>query len=266
MKPKIAFFLASSLIATGMTLASNVSFGQRAGRFLADAFEFVGPVSGLFSSIVKSGGDRVARATLDFTPESLKAGFHNNSYVNSASYDQNAALIGSHAGTFSATSGFISSANSANPASGFAPRSQESRFEVVPGSNGIPATSTLVNPFLSSKTGSLLEAYAKSASSLTREREDIWNFMASRPGAFDLSRLVLGRTGERTDKEVLDLNGNALAKDGTTASTLNNQLLAPTLGDVTDPSGQVPLPSSLLLVLAGLGLTACGLCSKNNKR
>ena len=251
MKPKIAFFLASSLIATGMTLASNVTFGQRAGRFLADAFEFVGPVSGLFSSIVKSGGDRVVRESLDFTPDSLRTGFQTSSTSRGSSYDQNTALIGS------ASSGFISSANAAAGAGGFAPRSKDGFNDIVPGANGVPATSLLSNPFATGKSGSLLEAYSKSASSLTREREDIWNFMASRPGAFDLSRLVLGRTGERTDKEVLDINGNALIRDGATANALTNQALLST----QEPSGQVPVPASVFLVLAG-----CGIVLRMNSR
>jgi hypothetical protein len=53
MKKALVIFAASSMFATGVSLASNVSFGQKMAAFLSEAFEFVGPVSGLVHALVK---------------------------------------------------------------------------------------------------------------------------------------------------------------------------------------------------------------------
>ncbi len=53
MKKALVIFAASSMLATGVSLASNVSFGQKLAAFLSEAFEFVGPVSGLVHALVK---------------------------------------------------------------------------------------------------------------------------------------------------------------------------------------------------------------------
>lgn len=53
MKKALVLFTASSILATGISLASNVSFGQKLAVFLSEAFEFIGPVSGLAHALVK---------------------------------------------------------------------------------------------------------------------------------------------------------------------------------------------------------------------
>ncbi len=53
MKKALVLFAASSMLAAGVSLASNVSFGQKLAAFLSEAFEFVGPVSGLVHALVK---------------------------------------------------------------------------------------------------------------------------------------------------------------------------------------------------------------------
>jgi hypothetical protein len=53
MKKALVIFAASSMLATGVSLASNVSFGQKLAAFLSEVFEFVGPVSGLTHALVK---------------------------------------------------------------------------------------------------------------------------------------------------------------------------------------------------------------------
>jgi hypothetical protein len=53
MKKALVIFAASSMLATGVSLASNVSFGQKLAAFLSEVLEFVGPVSGLTHALVK---------------------------------------------------------------------------------------------------------------------------------------------------------------------------------------------------------------------
>jgi hypothetical protein len=53
MKKALVIFAASSMLATGVSLASNVSFGHKMAAFLSEAFEFVGPISGLVNALVK---------------------------------------------------------------------------------------------------------------------------------------------------------------------------------------------------------------------
>ena len=53
MKKGLVIFAATSMMAAGVSLAANVSFGQKMAAMLANAFEFVGPVSGLVHALVK---------------------------------------------------------------------------------------------------------------------------------------------------------------------------------------------------------------------
>ena len=51
---KVILFAVGSMFAAGATLASNVSFGQRAARWIADNLDFVGPISGLVNAVVRA--------------------------------------------------------------------------------------------------------------------------------------------------------------------------------------------------------------------
>jgi hypothetical protein len=51
---KFVFFAVGSMFVAGATLASNVSFGQRAARWVSQNMDFMGPVSGLVHAVVRS--------------------------------------------------------------------------------------------------------------------------------------------------------------------------------------------------------------------
>jgi hypothetical protein len=224
MKPRIAFFAAASLIATGMTLASNVSFGQRAGKLLADAFEFMGPISSLVSGIVRPMESNPTRTVgtygreigIDTVSESIR----------------NQPMVGSP---------MVVSKSAAMPQivdqSTLTKRSINQ--DIQPGGENVPATiGGGFNALSSQGSASLLEALAKgNSNALTKEREDVWQFMNSRPGQFDLSKLMLGRTSERIDKEV---TSTPSANNLTAQSLLSKNSVA-----------SVPVPASALVLVAG---------------
>ena len=51
---KVVIFAVGSMFAAGATLASNVSFGQRAARWIAQNMDFIGPISGLVNAVVRA--------------------------------------------------------------------------------------------------------------------------------------------------------------------------------------------------------------------
>jgi hypothetical protein len=239
MKPRIAFFAAASLIATGMTLASNVSFGQRAGKFLADAFEFMGPISSLVSGIVRPMETNLTRTVgtygreigLDTVSESVR----NQPMVGAPM------VVGKNTNMPAALDQSTLTRKSLNQ-------------DIAPGGANVPATlAGGFNPFAAKADGSLLAALAKGNSdSLTKERDDVWQFMNSRPGQFDLSKLMLGRTSERIDKEV-------------TSSPSANNLTAESLLS-KNPVASVPVPASSLVLVAGFAsLFGVSLMAKKSK-
>jgi hypothetical protein len=237
MKPRIAFFTAASLIAMGMALASNVSFGQRAGKLIADTLDFMGPVSGLVAGIVRPSDNSQARPI--------------GNYANDFSFDSTSR--GMRVQAMEPTLMIGNSSQGAFQSQGvFQEGSSQSRksgtYDIQPGGPNVPASVGAGNPFGKLPSASLLDALAKGApNALTKERDDVWAFMNSRPGQFDLSKLVIGRTSERIDKEVT-ATGTAA---GITAESLVSRTSA--------PSG-VPIPASALLIglgLVGLLATKC---------
>jgi hypothetical protein len=239
MKPRIAFFAAASLIATGMTLASNVSFGQRAGKFLADAFEFMGPISSLVSGIVRPMETNPTRTVgtygreigIDTVSESVR----NQPMVGSPMVVNRTANMPSIVDQGTLTRKSINQ-------------------DIAPGGGNVPATlSGGFNPFGNPTSASLLSALAKgNSNALTKERDDVWQFMNSRPGQFDLSKLMLGRTSERIDKEVTNTPS---ANNLTAQSLLSKNSVAP-----------VPVPASALVLVAGFAsLFGVSLMAKKSK-
>jgi hypothetical protein len=239
MKPRIAFFAAASLIATGMTLASNVSFGQRAGKILADAFDFIGPISSLVSGIVRPMESNPTRTVGSYAREIgidavVESGRRQPIVANPMVFSGNTTL---------------------QPTLDQSTLTRKSLSQdIAPGGGNVPATlSGGFNPFGSQTSASLLAALAKgNSNSLTKERDDVWQFMNSRPGQFDLSKLMLGRTSERIDKEVT----NTLSANNLTAqSLLSKNSVAP-----------VPVPASALVLVAGFAsLFGVSLMAKKSK-
>jgi hypothetical protein len=116
-----------------------------------------------------------------------------------------------------------------------------------------------------------LSAFAKGApGSLSKDREDVWQFLNSRPGQFDVSKLVLSEKSGRVDKEVLgtgntvapisgitsnDIVGRSNANNLTAQSLLSKNSVAP-----------IPVPASSLVLVAGFAsLFGVSLMAKKSK-
>jgi hypothetical protein len=267
MKPKIAFFAAASLVATGMTLASNVSFGQRAGKFLADAFEVMGPISSLMSGIVKPNIEKQARATGDYASDNA-AGIRPDA-VSQAMRTQSmlpaAMVVGS------AIPAFDTQTMSAFP-------KRNGGIEIKSGGANVPATyGRVVDPVKTLLAASLLKGLGGgSPGSLSKDREDVWQFLNSRPGQFDVSKLILSERSERVDKEVVGvgnaaapiegiLNPAQLANTEINSTTSANNLTAQSLLSKNSVA-PVPVPASALVLVAGFAsLLGVRLMAKKSK-
>jgi hypothetical protein len=270
MKPKIAFFAAASLVATGMTLASNVSFGQRAGKFLADAFEVMGPISSLMSGIVKPNLEKEARATGNY-PSDNAAGIRPDA-VSQAMRTQSmlptAMVIGSPGSPIPA---FDTQTISAFP-------KRSGGIEIKSGGANVPATYGRVpDPVKTLLAASLLKGLGGgSPGSLSKDREDVWQFLNSRPGQFDASKLILSERSERVDKEVVGagntaapiegiLNATQLANTEINGTTSANNLTAQSLLSKNSVA-PVPVPASALVLVAGFAsLLGVRLMAKKSK-
>jgi hypothetical protein len=269
MKPRIAFFAAASLVATGMTLASNVSFGQRAGKFLADAFEIMGPISSLMSGIVKPNLEKQARVTGDY-PVSAVSGFTSDTVTQSM---RSQTLIPT-----SMTIGPVA----VFEAQAIEPIGRRSTgLEIKSGSNNVPAIfARAPSPVKTLQAASLLDALSKgSPGSLSKDREDVWQFLNSRPGQFDVSRLILSDRSERVDKEVVGngaigsiaapiqgiINTTQLAKSEINSTATANNLTAQSLLSKNSVA-PVPVPASALVLVAGFAsLFGVSLMAKKSK-
>jgi hypothetical protein len=272
MKPRIAFFAAASLVATGMTLASNVSFGQKAGKFLADAFDVMGPISSLMSGIVKPNLERPARPAGDYTGEavaSVKQDTVSQAMRTQSMVPSNIVVMAPAPEYFQSNAGITKSTST-----------QALRIE--PGSGNVPATfSAPVAPVKTLKISSLLSAFEKGApGNLSKEREDVWHFLNSRPGQFDNSRLVLSERSERVDKEVLGnanpaavavapvaeiVNATQLTKNDIIGTTNANNLTAQSLLSKNSVA-PIPVPASALVLVAGFAsLFGVSLMAKKSK-
>jgi hypothetical protein len=266
MKPRIAFFAAASLVATGMTLASNVSFGQRAGKFLADALDVMGPISSLMSGIVKPNLDKQARPTGDYALDAIAAA------------RQDSVSLGMRNQSMLPTNILIAPSTwSSNSNNEIATRVSSS--EIQPGPSNVPAAyyGATFQPKTLQPT-SLLSAFIKGApSGLSKDREDVWQFLNSRPGQFDTSKLLLSADrGERIDKEIIG-TGNAAVSIATIVNetqlnktdiigTTNANNLTPQSLLSKNPEASVPVPASSLVLVAGFAsLFGVSLMAKKSK-
>ncbi len=251
MKPRIAFFAAASLVATGMTLASNVSFGQRAGKFLADALDVMGPISSLMSGIVKPNFERQARSTGDYALDAVVAA------------RQDSVSLGMRNQSMLPTNILIAPSTWSNNSNNES-TTRVSSSEIQPGPRNVPATfygASFQTKTL--QTASLLGAFVRGApSGLSKDREDVWQFLNSRPGRFDTSKLLLSADkGERIDKEIIGtgnagasivaiVNETQLNKTDIIGTTNANNLTPQSLLS-KNPEASVPVPASSLVLVVG---------------
>jgi hypothetical protein len=274
MKPRIAFFAAASLVATGMTLASNVSFGQKAGKLLADAYEVMGPISSLISGIVKPNLEKPARPTGDYNGEAVAASVRQDT-VSQAMRSQS--MLPTNIVGMAPAIQFVES-----NAGITSKRGPTMRIEA--GSGDVPARFANLDAPAKTLKPSLLSAFEKgSPGSLSKDREDVWHFLNSRPGQFDNGKLALsdrndrGERSERVDKEVLGnttnaaapiqaiVNAMAPATNDIIGTTNANNLTAQSLLSKNSVA-PVPVPASALVLVAGFAsLFGVSLMAKKSK-
>ena len=87
---KVIIFAVGSMFAAGATLASNVSFGQRAARWIAQNMDFIGPISGLVNAVVRAPDANRNNPVLSFQTErsgSTVGNFRTGNALQVAAYD-----------------------------------------------------------------------------------------------------------------------------------------------------------------------------------
>ena len=87
---KVILFAVGSMFVAGATLASNVSFGQRAARWIAQNMDFIGPISGLVNAVVRAPDANRSHPVLSFQTDrsgSSTDGFRGGNSLQIAAYD-----------------------------------------------------------------------------------------------------------------------------------------------------------------------------------
>jgi hypothetical protein len=253
MKKSVVIFAAVSMTVAGVTLASNVSLGKRAGAMLAEVFEFVGPVSGLINALVKPNDPPAKRAIVSFEPESPVSGSLALS---------NSAVRGKSASPFELPLWqSMSAANTAlfNDPSRSVESGSRSKESTARESVQVLAEGPAVSPITlaaSGQSGNAIQTAEKLAlmdnvlKSLTgggpaslQKTDDVWAFMTQRPSALDSSVGALAANSERASKEsVGQVTIPSLAANGLTTST--SALSGPDAGQILSKASEAASVSS----------------------
>jgi hypothetical protein len=264
---KIIFFATCSMVATGFALASNVSLADKVGKFLSSSFQFEGPISGLVSALVRSQEQAGERPAISFQI----AGKGQDAATGSVSAPAMMPPIGQlgavskqavGAGSAAAQLTFRKDIGAASPAERGAAlnaaggeivsvvKKQDARSLVGMGNADVTAlltdTSNIDNP-----SGVIKFS--------TVARQTV------RAGSVEIPALATASAS--SDDQLLPENASTSQigtagvtepdeKNGATAAQINAQSVAPTTTQQTLSTGVVPVPSSIALLLAGVGLVA----------
>jgi hypothetical protein len=259
---KFVFFAVSSMFVAGATLASNVSFGQRAARWVSQNMDFMGPVSGLVHAVVRSADFGRQNTVLSFQVQGESSV---GSALRAGQATEIAAYRGQY-GNYSATGGTDSSGGYAGQLAGDRLSERQaanallgggsaSRFQGIVGEND-SALNRLAKDFL--RKGSLAD------------EKDLWNILNGAGATKQVGDItafsVGGTTANSPSTASSDIpmilaaatNGDSLVSStAVVGSAIESQLQAqdkPNTLTTALRAGQVPVPSSLALL--GLGLLA----------
>ncbi len=267
MKKSVVIFAAVSMTVAGVTLASNVSLGKRAGAMLAEVFEFVGPMSGLINALVKPNDPPAKRAIVSFEPESP---------VSSTLALSNSAQRGKSASPFelplwqsmSAANTALFNDPSRSAESGSRARESSARESVQVLAEG-PAVSPITlaangqsgNAIQTAEKLALMDNVLKSLTgggpASLQKTDDVWAFMTQRPSALDSSVGALAANSERASKEsVGQVTIPSLAANGLTSST--SALSGSDAGQILSKANEAASASSGNTGSPGSGSAATG--------
>ena len=280
MKKALVIFTASSMFATGISLASNISFGHKMAAFLSDTFEFVGPMSGLVKALVMHTDVPRARVIPNFQdgmPSSSQSG---------------------NPGQASELSKPVKGALSLNaPSQVFAEQGQHANARRS-GSVGYPDITqhALVGDASRAEGGAIARAITENGDNsvlaslgkslqgkfqdvaVNGSRQDVWATLMNKP---DFAPTKLALNLERSNKQedvgmrisesitVQGLTQNGPGLSGSDSLSTASQITPVTLAQVAPPSSssaKVPLPGGLPLVLIGMFAAGALRLMKSNSK
>jgi hypothetical protein len=277
MKKALVIFAASSMFATGVSLASNVSFGQKMASFLSETFEFVGPMSGLINALVKHT-DAPKTPVIPNFQEGLLSGV--GQIADNGRQGSGIAVVKSP--TLLTEAGkLIGSANYAN-ANSYA----VNQLNALSSGSRIDDSGSVARAITESGDSAVLANLGKSLQGRFQEvgiagsKQDVWANLMSKP---ELAPTKLAMNIDRTNKQedagsriaqsvtAQGLNQTAAATaasilseanalqgtstSGTTTQPTASQITPVVLAQATNTSatsGKVPVPGGLSLILIGL--------------
>jgi hypothetical protein len=257
---KFAFFAIGSMFVAGATLASNVTFGQRAVKWVAENFDFVGPLGGALSSVVKAPdydrrapvmgfqvGAAASGSILATAGQPVDFGGYNSRYGISAQAFSSRSVEGAAQGNGVADLFAVKGdAKLANKIS-FQNRIGENNSSINTLAksflrNGSLVDGTDLSSLLNGANGGLKGSFTSSlgaVNSVTTDSADIVNILAA---ATNGNPLVTG--------SVTGQSSNAIAQG------IPNSPASPTTPATNTPVGNVPAPGVLGLLAIGLAALA----------
>jgi hypothetical protein len=258
---KFVFFAVGSMFVAGATLASNVSFGQRAARWVSQNMDFMGPVSGLVHAVVRSADFGRNNPVLSFQVQGEPSV---GSALRAGQATEIAAYRGQY-GSYSATGadnsgGYVgqlagdrtSERQAANALLG---GGAATLFQGIVGDND-SAINRLAKDFL--RKGSLAD------------EKDLWSILngggagavkqVGEINAFSIGGTTASGPSSATSDIPMILaaatNGDSLVSStAVVGSAMESQQLTPVKPNATATTqrvGEVPAPGSLILLAAGL--------------
>lgn len=278
---KVILFAVASMFAAGATLASNVSFGQRAARWIAQNMDFIGPISGLVNAVVRAPDANRNNPVLSFQTDrsgSSSDGFRAGNALQIAAYDakygvtqaamsgtvDNSRSIAVQAGTQNTGGSLMSPGGGAIQFNGQVGDNQSNLNALAKSflrdAKGIDSSDLLA--LLNSKGGSAGDFSTINIPSIVGSSLD-------KNSAADIPQILAAATngdplvaGAATNGQDNAQNGGAgaTAAAGTTAAK-------PQSAATDNPaSAKVPLPGAAGLLLIGLFSMVAGARTRTNRR
>ena len=266
MKKALVIFTASSMFATGISLASNISFGHKMAAFLSDTFEFVGPMSGLVKALVKHTDVPKARVIPNFQDGmSSPSQSGNPGQASELSKPLRGALW------LNATSqGIVGQGQYANARPSGSVGYTDITQHALAGDASRAEGGAIARAIAENGDNTVLASLGKSLQgkfqdvAVNGSRQDVWATLMNKP---DFTPTKLALNLERSNKQedfglrisesitAQGLTQNGPGSSGSDSLSTASQITPVTLAQVVPPSSssaKVPLPGGFSLVLIGM--------------